>query len=122
MQNKRIKHLIPQPSSTSPSLTPARQPPEDVSTPTPSGAHDLSKYFKPAPLSTPLLPLINSTEGTAARVRVVIESADQDDVWSTVGVSENIIEASWLALLDSVEYKLYKDEGELGNGMEIANA
>jgi 2-isopropylmalate synthase len=65
--------------------------------------------------------VINSTEGTAARVRVVIESADQHDVWSTVGVSENIIEASWLALLDSVEYKLYKDEGELGNGTEIAS-
>ena len=58
--------------------------------------------------------VINSTEGTAARVRVVIESADSDDIWSTVGVSENIIEASWLALVDSVEYKLYKDAGEVG--------
>ncbi len=53
--------------------------------------------------------VINSTEGTAARVRVVIESRDQNDVWSTVGVSENVIEASWLALVDSVEYKLYKE-------------
>jgi 2-isopropylmalate synthase len=53
--------------------------------------------------------VINSTEGTAARVRVVIESRDEKDVWSTVGVSENIIEASWLALVDSVEYKLFKD-------------
>ena len=50
-------------------------------------------------------------------MRVVIESQDEDDVWSTVGVSENIIEASWLALVDSVEFKLYKDEGALtGNG------
>ncbi len=56
--------------------------------------------------------VINSTEGTAARVRVVIESKDEKDVWSTIGVSENIIEASWLALVDSVEYKLYKDAGE----------
>ena len=55
--------------------------------------------------------VINSTEGTAARVRVVIESRDHENVWSTVGVSENIIEASWLALVDSVEYKLYKDAG-----------
>ncbi|MGZ0173992.1 MAG: citramalate synthase [Planctomycetales bacterium] len=55
--------------------------------------------------------VINSAEGTAARVRVVIESRDEDAVWSTVGVSENIIEASWLALVDSVEYKLFKDEG-----------
>lgn len=65
--------------------------------------------------------VINSAEGTAARVRVVIESQDDDDVWSTVGVSENIIEASWIALVDSVEYKLYKDEGELlGNGHATA--
>ena len=38
-----------------------------------------------------------------------IESRDDKDVWSTVGVSENVIEASWLALVDSVEYKLFKD-------------
>jgi 2-isopropylmalate synthase len=57
--------------------------------------------------------VINSTEGTAARVRVVIESRDQQDVWTTVGVSENVIEASWLALVDSVEYKLFKDSGGL---------
>jgi 2-isopropylmalate synthase len=58
--------------------------------------------------------VINSAEGTAARVRVVIESRDANDVWTTVGVSENVIEASWLALVDSVEYKLYKDAGGLG--------
>ena len=57
--------------------------------------------------------VINSAEGTAASVRVVIESADEKDVWSTVGVSENIIEASWLALVDAVEYKLFKDDGAL---------
>jgi 2-isopropylmalate synthase len=66
--------------------------------------------------------VINSTEGTAARVRVVIESRDAQDVWSTVGVSENIIEASWLALVDSVEYKLYKDEGEVVREPEAAKA
>jgi 2-isopropylmalate synthase len=55
--------------------------------------------------------VINSSEGTAARVRVVIECIDETDVWSTVGVSENVIEASWLALVDSYEYKLHKDEG-----------
>jgi len=57
--------------------------------------------------------VINSTEGTAARVRVVIESRDHQGVWTTVGVSENVIEASWLALVDSVEYKLFKDSGGL---------
>ena len=53
--------------------------------------------------------VVNSRAGTAARVRVVIESRDHDAVWGTVGVSENIIEASWLALADSFEYKLFKD-------------
>jgi 2-isopropylmalate synthase len=53
--------------------------------------------------------VINERAGTAARVRVVIESTDADSVWGTVGVSENIIEASWLALIDSFEHKLAKD-------------
>jgi 2-isopropylmalate synthase len=53
--------------------------------------------------------VINARAGTAARVRVVIESKDSDDVWGTVGVSENVIEASWLALVDSFDYKLAKD-------------
>jgi 2-isopropylmalate synthase len=53
--------------------------------------------------------VVNAKEGTAARVRVVIESRDGKDVWGTVGVSENIIEASWLALSDAIEYKLFKD-------------
>jgi 2-isopropylmalate synthase len=54
--------------------------------------------------------VINSEAAAAACVRVIIESQDQSDVWGTVGVSENVIEASWLALLDSFEYKLWKDE------------
>jgi 2-isopropylmalate synthase len=54
--------------------------------------------------------VINSDAATAAGVRVSIESQDENDVWGTVGVSENIIEASWIALVDSFEYKLYKDE------------
>jgi len=54
--------------------------------------------------------VVNSKAGTAARVRVVIESRDEVDVWGTVGVSENIVEASWLALTDSIEYKLFKDQ------------
>jgi 2-isopropylmalate synthase len=50
--------------------------------------------------------VVNARAGTAARVRVVIESRDKTSVWGTVGVSENVIEASWLALVDSVEHKL----------------
>ncbi|MBI1900460.1 MAG: citramalate synthase [Planctomycetia bacterium] len=56
--------------------------------------------------------VINSEAATAANVRVAIESKDNGDVWGTVGVSENVIEASWIALVDSFEYKLYKDEAK----------
>jgi 2-isopropylmalate synthase len=56
--------------------------------------------------------VVNARAETAARVRVVINWRDGDDVWGTVGVSENIIEASWLALTDAIEYKLCKDEGD----------
>ena len=58
--------------------------------------------------------VLNSNAATAAKVRVLIESADNAHVWRTVGVSTDIIEASWKALLDSVEYKLSLDEGLLG--------
>jgi 2-isopropylmalate synthase len=50
--------------------------------------------------------VINAQEGTAAKVRVSIESTDGDEVWGTVGVSENVIEASWLALADAFHYFL----------------
>jgi 2-isopropylmalate synthase len=52
--------------------------------------------------------VIEGSEGTGARVRVRIESGDSEETWSTVGVSENIIEAAWQALVDSVQYKLLK--------------
>jgi 2-isopropylmalate synthase len=48
--------------------------------------------------------------GTGAKVRVLIESTDGLDCWSTVGVSNDIIEASWQALVDSINYKMYKAE------------
>ncbi len=55
--------------------------------------------------------VINSDAGTAAAVRVVIESRDEaGHTWGTVGVHENVITASWDALVDSIEYKLFKDE------------
>lgn len=53
--------------------------------------------------------VLDEKEGTAARVRVLIQSQDKDDSWWTMGVSENVIDASWQALVDSVEYKLLKD-------------
>jgi 2-isopropylmalate synthase len=59
--------------------------------------------------------VVNARDETAARVRVVIAWRDHKDVWGTVGVSENIIEASWLALTDSFEYKIFKDEEKDSN-------
>jgi 2-isopropylmalate synthase len=53
--------------------------------------------------------VLSSGEGTGAVVRVLIESGDGKDRWGTVGVSHNVIEASWQALVDSIDYKLYKD-------------
>ena len=59
--------------------------------------------------------VIDGSRGTAAKVRVFIESRDQDKLWSTIGVSEDIIEASWQALADSFQYKL-ASEKQIRNG------
>jgi 2-isopropylmalate synthase len=53
--------------------------------------------------------ITEGSEGTAAKVKVIIDTRDQEEMWSTIGVSENIIEASWQALVDSIQYKLSKD-------------
>jgi len=54
--------------------------------------------------------VLSGQQGTGAKVRVLIESKDQNEQWGTVGVSLNIIEASWQALVDSINYKLMRDE------------
>lgn len=54
--------------------------------------------------------ILPEDKGTAAVTRVIIESSDGQDKWSTVGVSDNILEASWQALVDSIEYKLLREE------------
>jgi 2-isopropylmalate synthase len=54
--------------------------------------------------------ILDESKGTAARTRVLITSGDGEETWGTVGVAENIIEASWHALVDSIEYKLRRDE------------
>jgi 2-isopropylmalate synthase len=53
--------------------------------------------------------VLSTKDGTKAKTRVLIESADGKATWATVGVSENIIEASYDALVDSIEYKLEKE-------------
>ncbi len=56
--------------------------------------------------------VLNEKAGTTAKVRVIIQSGDGSETWSTVGVSENIIEASFQALSDSINYKLFKFQKE----------
>lgn len=53
--------------------------------------------------------IIEGSAATAAKVRVLLDSEDEEEIWSTIGVSTNIIEASWQALVDSIQYKLSKD-------------
>lgn len=54
--------------------------------------------------------IIEGCDGTAAKVRVLLDSGDEHDLWSTIGVSTNIIDASWHALVDSIQFKLSKDK------------
>ena len=56
--------------------------------------------------------VVSTGKGTDAVVRVLIESGDGENDWGTVGVSENIVEESWKALVDSIDYKLLKDEAK----------
>ena len=53
--------------------------------------------------------VLDSDKATAAKVRVLIESADQHRSWTTIGVSTDIIDASWRAMCDAIEYKLLQD-------------
>jgi 2-isopropylmalate synthase len=62
--------------------------------------------------------VIDGREGTAARVRVFIESRDNEETWTTIGVSEDIIEASWQALTDSFQFKLAKEQAKKGKNNE----
>lgn len=55
--------------------------------------------------------VLDGSQGTGTQVRVLIESADDHGPWTTVGVSPNILEASWEALADSIEYGLARHEG-----------
>ncbi len=64
--------------------------------------------------------VLDGDRGTGAVVRVLVESADAEDHWTTVGVSNNVIEASWQALVDALDYKLYKDEKRRGRGGKAA--
>lgn len=66
--------------------------------------------------------VLNPKGATDAKVRVLIESSDGHDTWGTVGVSENLIEASWQALVDSIAYKLKKEYGYRRRVNEVQQA
>jgi 2-isopropylmalate synthase len=71
----------------------------------------LEKFYpqiKEMKLSDYKVRVLDSTSATAAKVRVLIESTDGTDMWTTIGVSTDIIDASWKALVDSIEYKLIR--------------
>lgn len=67
---------------------------------------DIYPAIKTIKLTDYKVRVLDSQAGTAARVRVIIESADETKAWGTVGVSTNVIDASWKALVDAIEYKL----------------
>ena len=69
---------------------------------------DIYPKIKEVKLTDYKVRVLDSESGTAAKVRVIVESADEEKTWGTVGVSTNVIEASWIALVDSIEYKLIK--------------
>jgi len=62
--------------------------------------------------------VLDGRDGTAAKVRVLIESSDGKARWGTVGVSTNMIEAAWLALIDSLKFKIMKDEQDRKAGKQ----
>jgi 2-isopropylmalate synthase len=62
--------------------------------------------------------VLDGRDGTGAKVRVLIESSDGINRWGTVGVSTNIIEAAWIALIDSLKYKLMKDTLKTGSAAD----
>ncbi len=68
--------------------------------------------LKKMQLTDYMVRVINPKAATAAKVRVVIQSADETHTWGTVGVDENIIDASWEALIDSIEYKLLLEKDD----------
>ena len=63
--------------------------------------------------------VLDSDMASAARVRVLIESTDHRENWTTIGVSTDIIDASWRALVDSIEYKLVREQERRAAGLKL---
>ena len=54
--------------------------------------------------------VLDSDQASAAKVRVLVETRDAQESWTTIGVSTDVIDASWRALSDAIEYKLVRDQ------------
>ena len=80
------------------------------------GADQVLSRARRRPLHDYKVRVLAGETGTGSRVRVLIESGDDDERWGTVGVSHNVVEASWQALVDSFVYKLHKDEAKDADG------
>jgi 2-isopropylmalate synthase len=80
------------------------------------GLRSLLDHFYPSLKTVRLVDykvrVLSSGDGTGSVVRVLIQSSDGDEIWDSVGVSPNIIHASWDAMVDALEYKLVKDKIE----------
>jgi 2-isopropylmalate synthase len=73
----------------------------------------LNQFFEPlrcVHLTDYKVRVLEGTQGTGSKVRVHIQQSDDEESWTTVGVSENILEASYMALADGIRYKLLKDK------------
>ncbi len=73
------------------------------------GLHQFFEPLRSVQLTDYKVRVLDASEGTAAKVRVLVQQTDGQESWTTVGVSENILEASYQALADGVRYKLLKD-------------
>lgn len=84
----------------------------------------IEKFFpelKEMELSDFKVRVVSGTQGTGAKVRVFVESRDKHSRWGSVGVSENIIQASWKALIDAIDYKLIKERTNLLDRKKLNN-
>jgi 2-isopropylmalate synthase len=64
--------------------------------------------------------VLDSDRATAAKVRVLIESADHFESWTTTGVSTDVVDASWRAMIDAIEYKLMRDQERMASAEQVA--
>jgi 2-isopropylmalate synthase len=86
-----------------------------------SALHQFFEPLKSVKLTDYKVRVLEAADGTAAKVRVLIQQSDGEESWTTVGVSQDILEASYIALADSVRYKLLKNRSRAGAQAEAGS-